>query len=88
MKNIISIKIPNLFEHYPIIRNTLYHLTSRFSTHDIRNLDKALQELVQNSIIHSYKDRDGVIEVVFHLFLHGIRVDVIDRHPIIYRVVK
>ncbi|MBU1668481.1 ATP-binding protein [bacterium] len=79
MKNSVSIKIPNSLEYYPIVHYALMELTKAFSNEDIKKLDIALKELITNSIQHAYKDRDGLIQVEYHLFLHGIRIDVIDR---------
>lgn len=79
MKNSVSIKIPNSLHYYPILHHALLELTKSFKQEDIKKLDIALKELIINSIQHAYQERDGLIQVEFHLFLHGIRIDVIDR---------
>ncbi|MCH9741539.1 MAG: GNAT family N-acetyltransferase [Epsilonproteobacteria bacterium] len=79
MKNSVSIKIPNSLQYYPIVHHALLELTKAFTQEDVKKLDIALKELISNSIQHAYKDRDGLIQIEYHLFLHGIRIDVIDR---------
>jgi len=79
MKNSISIQIPSDIKYYPIVKKALYHLSQSFKQKDIKKLNKALKELVINSIEHAYKNTKGIIEINFHLFLHGISIDVIDK---------
>lgn len=79
MKNSISIQIPSDIKYYPIVQNALFELTKSFDKENIKKLDFSLKELISNSIEHAYKNREGMIDIDFHLFLHGISIDVIDR---------
>jgi len=89
MKNSISIQIPSDIKYYPIVQNALFELSKAFKKDDINKLDIALKELVKNSIEHAYKNSEGMIEIDFHLFLHGISIDVIDMGiPMSYHMLE
>ncbi len=79
MKNSVSIQIPSDITYYPIVQNALFELTKSFAKEDIEKLDFSLKELIHNSIEHAYRNREGMIDIDFYLFLHGISIDVTDR---------
>jgi anti-sigma regulatory factor (Ser/Thr protein kinase)/N-acetylglutamate synthase-like GNAT family acetyltransferase len=79
MKNSISIQIPSDIKYYSIVQNALFELSKSFDKKDIEMIDFSLKELINNSIKHAYKNIEGIIDIDFHPFLHGISIDVTDR---------
>ena len=80
MLNTINIRIPNKIKYFKIIENSLKQIVKNlnFSKKEIKQLIIALKELVENAIIHAYKENEGFIEIEFHIFLYGVRIDVKD----------
>ena len=80
MKNNITLKVPNDYSYFTIIKKTLKTLSRKieFSKHDMEELIKATKEIFNNAVQHAYLENHGFIEVDFHLFKSGIRIDVRD----------
>lgn len=80
MKNSITLTIPSDFEHFKLIKSTTKKLVKPIykDKRDTKALLQALKELVENAIVHAYKEHGGYIAVTFHPFEYGIRVDVRD----------
>lgn len=80
MENSIVIKIPNDLNYFDLVETTIKKLSSQvhFSKQDENAMVEATKELVENSIEHGYKEHTGFIEVSFHTFEYGLRIDVRD----------
>ena len=80
MRNSITLKIPSDLHYFDLIKSTIEKLASmvNFSTQDEKAMVDATKELVENAIIHAYKDHSGFIEISFHIFDYGLRIDVRD----------
>lgn len=80
MKNSITLKVPNDYSYFKIIRKTLKTLSYKieFNKKDLNELIDATKEIFNNAVEHAYLENHGFIEVDFHLFKYGIRVDVRD----------
>ena len=80
MKNSVTLTIPSDFGHFKLIKSTAKKLVKPIfkDKRDTKALLRALKELVENAIVHGYKDHGGEIAVTFHPFAYGIRVDVRD----------
>ncbi len=77
---IILLQIPNDLNYFDLIETIIYKLSSgiHFSKQDEKDMVNATKELIENSILHGYKELTGFIEVTFHTFEYGLRVDVRD----------
>lgn len=80
MKNSITLTIPSDFHHFKLVKSTTKRLVKTIfkDKRDTKALLKALKELVENAIVHGYKDHGGDIAITFHTFDYGIRIDVRD----------
>ena len=80
MKNSITLTIPSDFNHFKLVKSTAKKVVKPIfkDKRDTKALLRALKELVENAILHGYKDHGGQIAVTFHPFEYGIRVDVRD----------
>ncbi len=80
MKNGIILKIPSNLDYFDLIETTIHKLSIKvnLSKQDEAAMVDATKELVENSIIHGYKEHTGFIEVSFHTFEYGLRIDVRD----------
>ena len=80
MKNSIALKLPADMSNFEIIQKAIIHLGRKtgYEKVDLDNLVNAVRELMKNSAVHAYPDHDGQIEISFHSFEHGIRIDVRD----------
>lgn len=80
MKNSVLLKIPANKSFFNIIKSTITHLSQdiHFSQKGTDALISATQELFSNALIHAYQGKDGFVEIVFHSFAYGLRIDVHD----------
>jgi anti-sigma regulatory factor (Ser/Thr protein kinase)/N-acetylglutamate synthase-like GNAT family acetyltransferase len=80
MENSIVLKIPNDMSYFELVEDTIHKLASQiyFSKEDEKAMVDATKELVENSITHAYKEHTGFIEILFHTFEYGLRIDVRD----------
>ncbi len=80
MHNTILLKVPSQKRYFNIIESTIRELVKEihFSTDEIKELIEATDELFTNAVIHAYPHQTGVIELEFHIFNYGIRIDVHD----------
>ena len=80
MHDSIVLKIPSdmacmsLVEHVVRGMCTILSLTQE----DLQAMLKSTEELIQNAVIHAYKDQKGYIEISLHPFKTGLRIDVHD----------
>jgi len=67
-------------QYFPIVEKTLHHIATmiHFEKEEIRSLTEATKELFTNAVTHAYHDHEGLVEIVFHPFSYGIRIDVHD----------
>ncbi|MCK5110639.1 MAG: hypothetical protein KAQ94_03885 [Arcobacteraceae bacterium] len=80
MKNSITLKVPNEYNYFKIIKKTIKTLAHKinFNKKDLEQLINASKEIFDNAVEHAYLENHGFIEVDFHLFKYGIRVDIRD----------
>ena len=80
MKNSVSLKVPADIKYFVLVKHLINDIAKEiyFLQEDIDNLIEATRELVENSIVHGYKDRDGVIEITINSFDCGLRIDIQD----------
>ncbi len=80
MKNSVTLTIPSDFRHFKLVKSTAKRLVKPIfkDKRDTKALLRALKELVENAIVHGYKESSGEIAITFHPFPYGIRVDVRD----------
>ncbi|MCH9813818.1 MAG: GNAT family N-acetyltransferase [Epsilonproteobacteria bacterium] len=80
MQNSIILKIPSDLNCFELIAITIHKLSQKvyFSKQDEQNLISAAKELIENSVIHGYKTHQGFIEISFHPFEYGLRIDIKD----------
>ena len=80
MKNTVLLKVPANKFFFNIIRSTIVDLARNihFSPEETDALIDATQELFFNALIHAYQGKEGFIELVFHSFDYGLRIDVHD----------
>lgn len=80
MQNSIVLKIPSNIDYFDLVQATIQKLSSQilFSKQDQKAMIEAARELVENSIIHGYKEHVGFIEITFHPFELGLRIDLRD----------
>ncbi|MFT7823907.1 MAG: GNAT family N-acetyltransferase [Sulfurimonas sp.] len=76
----IVLKIPSETASHTMVRHLIDDIGSTLSLTkgDIHALKESVEELIDNAITHAYKDGRGYIEVSFHPFKTGIRIDVRD----------
>lgn len=79
MKNSIAIKIPNDEKYVVLVTSLIKKLAQEmFNKKEIKSINRAIKELINNAIEHAYKDLEGEIEIEAHIFAQGIRVDIKD----------
>jgi anti-sigma regulatory factor (Ser/Thr protein kinase)/N-acetylglutamate synthase-like GNAT family acetyltransferase len=80
MKNSVSLKVPADIKYFVLVKHLINDIAKEiyFLQEDIDNLIEATRELVENSVLHGYKDRDGVIEITINSFDCGLRIDIQD----------
>lgn len=80
MQNSVTLKVPAQKRYFSVVRATLKSIAKDFKlSKSLRiNLKRALYELFENAIEHGYKDSAGFIEIEFHTFNYGVRVDIRD----------
>ncbi len=80
MKNSVILKIPSEREYFPIVNLTIDEMAKKvgFSEEKIKEIEEAVKELMENAIIHAYKNGEGIIEIDITSFENGLRIDVRD----------
>ena len=80
MNNTVLLKVPSKEHYFDIIKSTIKSLVKKihFTQEDTTSLITATQELFNNAIVHAYKDQRGSIELEFHPFDYGMRINVHD----------
>ncbi len=80
MNKSLFLKVPSNNHYFTIIEKTIKELAKdiHFSDRETTALIQATHELFTNAVIHAYPEKEGVIELVFHPFDYGIRIDVHD----------
>ncbi len=79
MKNSVVLKIPNDKRYFTLVKSTIKKLVKKFfSKKEIKDINLALKELINNVIKHAYIETEGLIEIEIHMFNQGIRIDVKD----------
>ena len=80
MHNTVSLKLPAKEHYFTIISDTLETIATdiHFSRQAREALREALHELFENAARHAYPSVEGPVEVVYHPFSYGLRIDVHD----------
>lgn len=80
MKNSITLTIPSDIAHFGLVKSVIKKLSKGIfaSKEETKELVGAVKELVENAVVHAYKEHEGPIEISFYPFEYGIRIDVRD----------
>ncbi len=80
MKHTILLKVPAIESYFNLVSNTIVSLSKdlHFSQIQTKQIINAIYELFLNAITHAYSQQEGLIEIVFHPFDYGLRIDVHD----------
>ncbi|WP_044482231.1 anti-sigma B factor RsbW [Paenibacillus antibioticophila] len=77
----IVISLPAHAEYVDIVRLNLYGVASKmgFSYEEIEDMKVAVSEACNNSVLYAYKDRAGMMEVVFEVQNDALSITVKDE---------
>ncbi|RUM63198.1 MAG: hypothetical protein DSZ05_08910 [Sulfurospirillum sp.] len=80
MNSAVVLKVPSEERYFHIVKSAIDDLVCdiHFSDSDKNALTDATYELFQNTIIHAYPDQKGIVELEFHPFDYGMRINIHD----------
>ncbi|WP_295419507.1 GNAT family N-acetyltransferase [Sulfurovum sp.] len=80
MHESISLKIPSDLKFMRIVEDLIRDTcdTLPLTPEDIMAIIESARELIENAVIHAYKDSPGYIQISLHPFKTGLRIDVHD----------
>ena len=80
MHESISLKIPSDLKFMPIVEDLIRDTcdTLPLTEADTQALIESTRELIENAVLHAYKDSPGYIQIGLHPFKTGLRIDVHD----------
>jgi len=80
MHESISLKIPSDLKFMKIVEDLITDTcaTLPLTSEDTQALIDSTRELIENAVLHAYKDSQGYIQITLHPFKTGLRIDVHD----------